>query len=430
MAEDGQIRTVSQLGQWHGGGTPSKAVASYWDGDIPWVSPKDMTGGAIRDTLDRLTKAGAATLELHPPGAIAVVFRSGILRRAFPVARGAVPFTVNQDLKVLHPGPKVDAGYAFHVLRGLERRVVGSAVKSGTTVESVDSAVFYQMPVYVPQLVEQRAIAEILDTVDEAIHSTEQLIAKLERMQEGLLNDLLTRGVGENGELRDPERHPELFKHAALGWVPRQWDVQPFGQITHSALLGTGVRGVDPLGDNLNLLKMGNLGWGLIDVADIEPVARGRVPDWPDLVLEHGDLLFNTRNTPALVGKTVAWRASLGKETIADNNILRVRFDGRANGQFIAAYMAHGEGRRRVGQLATGTTSVAAVYWKSLRRFRVPLPPRAEQDEIVVRVRGIEELVTAENGVLRKLRLLNGGVAQDLLTGRVRVTGLLEGDAA
>lgn len=60
-----------------------------------------------------------------------------------------------------------------------------------------------------PSLPEQRRIADTLDTLGDAIHQTERLIAKLRQMKRGLLHDLLTRGLDDNGELRDPERHPE-----------------------------------------------------------------------------------------------------------------------------------------------------------------------------------------------------------------------------
>src|SRR5690606_33484545 len=80
-------------------------------------------------------------------------------------------------------------------------------------------------PICLPPLPEQRRIAAILDTLDEAIRQTEALIAKLKQIKRGLLHDLLTRGIDDNGELRDPERHPEQFRDSPLGRVPRGWMV-------------------------------------------------------------------------------------------------------------------------------------------------------------------------------------------------------------
>ena len=82
-----------------------------------------------------------------------------------------------------------------------------------------------KFPWRLPPLPEQRRIAEILDTLDEAIRKTEQVIAKLQQMKQGLLHDLLTRGIDDNGELRDPDRHPEQFKDSPLGRIPREWEV-------------------------------------------------------------------------------------------------------------------------------------------------------------------------------------------------------------
>ena len=83
-----------------------------------------------------------------------------------------------------------------------------------------------------PPLPEQRRIAEILDTLDEAIRKTEQVIAKLQQMKQGLLHDILTRGIDDNGELRDPDRHPEQFKDSPLGRIPRGWEVRPLKDLS------------------------------------------------------------------------------------------------------------------------------------------------------------------------------------------------------
>ncbi len=91
----------------------------------------------------------------------------------------------------------------------------------------ISSSTLREFAVPLPPLPEQRRIAEILDTLDEAIRKTEQVIAKLQQMKQGLLHDLLTRGIDENGELRDPERHPEQFKDSPLGRIPREWEVAP-----------------------------------------------------------------------------------------------------------------------------------------------------------------------------------------------------------
>src|SRR5690606_16610143 len=100
----------------------------------------------------------------------------------------------------------------------------------GSTMACLNTNILKAVPTKVPPLPEQQKIAEILDTVDEAIRKTDQIIAKLKQVKQGLLHDLLTRGIDDNGELRDPERHPEQFKDSPLGRLPKAWEVTTLGE--------------------------------------------------------------------------------------------------------------------------------------------------------------------------------------------------------
>src|SRR5690606_3266369 len=89
-------------------------------------------------------------------------------------------------------------------------------------------------------LEEQQQVSKILDVVDEALRRTEQLVEKLKLAKQGLLHDLLTRGIDDNGELRDPIRHPEQFTDSPLGRIPRSWEAHPL----RSCLLGNPTNGL------------------------------------------------------------------------------------------------------------------------------------------------------------------------------------------
>jgi len=89
-----------------------------------------------------------------------------------------------------------------------------------------------KLPATVPtDLSEQSRIAAVLDTVDEAIAKTEAVIAKLKQVRAGLLHDLLTRGLDEHDQLRDPIAHPDQFKDSPMGRIPREWEVSTVGQL-------------------------------------------------------------------------------------------------------------------------------------------------------------------------------------------------------
>ena len=292
------VSTVGDLGLWRGGATPSKAVGAFWTrGSVPWVTPKDMADGTISGSQDMIADCALrlGRLTLHPPGSVAVVFRSGVLRHTFPVAIGAVPFTTNQDLKTLAPGAGIWPRFAFHTLSFLGPQVITRAVKTGTTVESVDLRTFLAMPIFLPLEEEQQCIAEILDAADEAIRKTEALVAKLKQMKAGLLHDLLTRGLDDDGQLRDPINHPEQFKDWLLWNIPANWGSRNIGSM---AEIRYGVS--DAVDQSLEygirtitlpcVSAQGDLSLKKELLALTAPV---KVTDGP---LRNGDLLFNWRN--------------------------------------------------------------------------------------------------------------------------------------
>jgi type I restriction enzyme S subunit len=81
------------------------------------------------------------------------------------------------------------------------------------------------VPIDLPPINEQQQISKILDTLDTAICETESLIDKLKAIKQGLLHDLLTRGIEANGQLRPPQSEaPQLYKKSPLGWIPIEWE--------------------------------------------------------------------------------------------------------------------------------------------------------------------------------------------------------------
>ena len=110
-----------------------------------------------------------------------------------------------------------------------------------------------------PNRAEQSRIAAVLDTVDEAITKTETVIAKLKQVRAGLLHDLLTRGLDENGQLRDPIAHPEQFQDSPIGRIPREWELTRLGAC--SSLITSGSRGwaAHYSKDGPMFLRIGNL---------------------------------------------------------------------------------------------------------------------------------------------------------------------------
>tara|TARA_R110000744_G_scaffold206693_2_gene325302 strand:+ start:1045 stop:2847 length:1803 start_codon:yes stop_codon:yes gene_type:complete len=177
---------LSNIGVFTGGKTPSKANSSFWDGSIPWVTPKDMKVDLIYDSEDHVTQLAIDDgLAEIPKDSILLVARSGILRRKLPVAVTKTICTVNQDLKVLALFDTSMSNYVALMLKGFESYILSNLTKIGTTVESLMFDEFSKHYFMLPPLEEQH---RIVTKVDELMAICDQLKAQLSDAQTTQLN--------------------------------------------------------------------------------------------------------------------------------------------------------------------------------------------------------------------------------------------------
>ena len=161
---------LSDIATLSSGGTPSKANAAFWDGDIPWVSPKDMKFNRVMDAADKITRAAVSESAARIVGSNSVlaVVRSGILAHTFPVATLAREVSFNQDIKAITPknGSLLPA-FLFWMLKGQEAQILRIGVKKGATVHSLSNGFLESLRFPLPPLHEQRRIVGLLDRAAE-----------------------------------------------------------------------------------------------------------------------------------------------------------------------------------------------------------------------------------------------------------------------
>ena len=202
------VEKLKYIVRFIGGGTPSKEESAYWEGDIPWVSPKDMKRARITDTEDYITEAGLAASPCTsvPVGSVLVVVRSGILQHTIPVAVNRVAVTVNQDLKALVPGESIDGNFLAYQIQGCNDVLLDEWVKQGATVESVEHQRMADTRLALPPLLEQLAVVDYLDAetarIDELIGEKTELIALLREHRQGVASDVVIRGLDRERAMR------------------------------------------------------------------------------------------------------------------------------------------------------------------------------------------------------------------------------------
>lgn len=144
------------------GGTPSKKNPAFWNGTIPWASPKDISGLILNDSQDHISVDGLAESRLAPANAVLLVVRSGILKHTLPCVVTGRQMAFNQDIKALIPDDEVLPAFLAIYLQSLQHILLPLIVKHSTTVQSINSAEFENIRIPIPPITKQREIvAEI-----------------------------------------------------------------------------------------------------------------------------------------------------------------------------------------------------------------------------------------------------------------------------
>lgn len=143
------------------GGTPTKGKAEYWNGEIPWFSPKDIKTFQLISSQDRISDVALreSATRLMKPGTILVVGRSGVLAHTLPVGIVRQPSTFNQDIKAIVPDDGIDPEYVAFFLMASQSYVLKDGVKRGPTVHSLIADFIEELEIPDVPIEEQRQIA-------------------------------------------------------------------------------------------------------------------------------------------------------------------------------------------------------------------------------------------------------------------------------
>ena len=252
---------------------------------------------------------------------------------------------------------------------------------------------------------EQRKIAEILETVDNAIEKTGRIIEKYKRIKQGLMQDLLTRGIAESDELgvrsyelRDEKKH--RFKDSPLGRIPEEWEVVELGCVG-DIIYGEGLRQelYEPDGDTLVFGTGGIIG-------------RAK------LFLDRGPALVIPRKGSIT---SVFYIQEDQKFWIIDTAFYLKPQNGYC--KFIYFTLCNMD-----LELLNEATGVPSLSRENIKSIQIPLPPLPEQKRIASILSQIDEVIEKEQKYKEKLERIKRGLMEDLLTGKVRVNELIDGE--
>jgi type I restriction enzyme, S subunit len=265
---------------------------------------------------------------------------------------------------------------------------------------------------------EQTKIAEILSTVDRAIEQTEALIAKQQRIKTGLMQDLLSRGIDEHGDLRSEQIHQ--FKDSPLGRIPVEWEVELLD------VLATRGSGHTP---NKRRPEYWNGGIKWVSLSDSSKLDQGLIVETDKeisaLGLKHSSAVMHSKGTVILsrdagVGKS----AILGENMAVSQHFIAWRCKpARLNNYYLYYWLQ--KDKPKFEGIASGST-IVTIGLQFFREYRIAAPRKiSEQKQISEILDTADRSLKQAFGDLGKLRRLKIALMQDLLTGKKRVTPLL-----
>ena len=392
------------------GGTPRKNQPEYWDGQIPFVTGADLTDFRIsrRNARSFLTTAGlhSGHTAICEPGALLLATRTRVGLAGIAVEiMGA-----SQDITCMIPNGQVHSDYLCRALVQLGPSLQQKS--RGTTIQGITRDEVSSLPILLPPLLEQQAIAAVLDSIDEAIEGAEAVITATERLRDALLHELLTRGV--------PGWHTQWKDVPGLGTIPADWDVVRLGDVAvvkGGKRLPKGTSFAD--GDTgLPCIRVVDFQNRTVKTSDIKFLLPEVHKSISRYTISSSDVYISIAGTIGLVG-TIPTHFDGANLT---ENAAKIAIDsqGKLSHHFLSSYLGsfwcQSQIKERINALGQPKLALERI-----RTIQVPLPPFSEQQTIAGLLDGVDGAVEPMREERNGLLSLKASASDALLTGRVRV---------
>jgi len=411
IPKDWEVTKLEDIAHIYSGNTAPQDKKYFEQGNYPFIRVQhlqDLEEGKYPQIFDLINDLAISELKLRKFKKGSIIFpKSG---ESIRLEKRAIlredSYLVNH-LAVIEPIDTniIDNLFLFYYLLTIKT----SNYLTKTTMPSLNLSIIQKFLILLPPLIEQQKIAEILSTVDEAIQKTNEIIAKTERLKKGLMQELLTKGIG----------HKE-FKDTEIGRIPKDWEVinlengsliirtGPFGsQLRKSELSERGAKVYTQENILKNNFSLGNL-----------YISYDKFEKLKIMEVKPGDVLLTIRGSTGY-SAVFPERAERG---IIHTNLAYIRLKRSLLLPEYLSLLINGYSpvRFQIKTLSSATT-LGALYAKHIKKIKIPLPPLQEQQKIVkILLNNIKKLELERNEKV-KLERIKQGLMDLLLTGKIRV---------
>lgn len=389
------------------GSTPKTSELRYWGGDIGWVTPYDLS--KLKDRYISNGNRNITELGLKSCSAELLPVNSLIMSSRAPIGYFAInkkPVATNQGCKSFICDDLIDIEFLYYSLN----QVIDSIKKvgSGSTFAEVGKSSLEKIHILIPKKSVQQKIAIILSTIDEEIQKTDQIIKKTEKIKNGLMNELLTKGIGHT-----------KFKKTKLGEIPKEWNVVRLSELSYITKLAgyeftKYFNSYKDQGEMI-IIRGLNLKNGELDLSNIKTIPKSVADNLQRSKLCFGDLVFSYVGT---IGP-VAIITENNKYHLGPN-VCKISPNKLVSSNYLYQYFLSELIKKEINKKIS-VTAQPSLSMEKIRDFEILLPSINEQNKISEILIGLDKKIKNESQFNNKLIQLKNGLMNDIFSQKVEV---------
>ena len=413
-----EIKKLGYVSKIFKGGTPKRHIDRYFQGDLPWARPVDITAlnGAlyIDDTEIHISEEalGNSAARRLPVGTVLLTSRATIGETAITT----VPMATNQGFANFVCDEALFNNYLVYYLRAIKDWLI--SLGSGTTFLEVTKRTLVGLKMPLPPLSEQTQIANFLnrktEQIDELIHIKERMVELLQEQRTALVHETVTKGLDPNVEM----------KSSGVEWIgdiPKHWQMKRLKYVTEFIKNGTTATQIESGETDYPVTRIETISTGEINFDKV-----GYVNYWDGIEnyrLRLGDILLSHINSLAMLGNCAMLEDSAC--LYHGMNLLRIRSNSLVDNRFLLYWLKSSPANQLIKSFAKFAIGQVSISITNLKEIPVGYPPPVEQTQIVNfldhKTAKIDELRSNEQRSLELLKEYRHTLISEVVTGKLDV---------
>ena len=392
IPDDWSLRTLDKVGKIVGGGTPKTTVPEYWNGNILWATPSDLTeieSNYIDDTERKITQKGLDESSATPIDAGNIIFSSRATVGECKINTKSI--TTNQGFQNIIPKDQHDKMFVFYAVQ--QNKIKFIRIAYGTTFLEISKNNLKKIKIPFPKtLDEEQKIGVILSNIDELIQSYNKTVKTIKKLKQGLMQQLVTRGIGH----KKFKKVKWLFDKEIE--IPEEWEITTFNDSFTFLTSGTNSRSDLVTSGNFNYIHYGDIHTKWNSILDCQKetipfIDKSKVENLS--LLQDGDLIiadasedYEGSGDSILISNINKKKIVSGLHTIA----LRAKTN-QLYPNFLRYLNSIKSVKIQIISKVTGT-SVYGLSKNNLKKIKIPLPTLEEQKKISLILYSVDDKIS------------------------------------